>query len=269
MKKLTVQDIAKFLNCDFIGDGNTEIRGFSSSDNSRSNCLTFLTKGYKLGLDFGAVLLNDEEFWKRPRDFKCYLIVDNPKLAFARVLREFYVKEKSCRYIDFNTIVDKTVIIEGTVYIGDNVKIQPYVTIGTEGFGHVRNEQGEWEEFPQIGEVVIGSNVEIAVGSNIHRGTLDNTIIGRGTKISTHCNIGHNSIIGNHVFIGGNTNLGGKTQIGDYSFIGMRVVTKPGIKIGKRVTIGMGSVVTKDIPDNVMAFGHPAIIMKRKQDEKG
>ena len=265
MKKIKISKIVDFLKCEFIGDLGGEIKGFSSCDSLKLGCLTFLINDYNLNPGFGAVLLDEAGYCKRPRDFGNYLIVDNPKLCFARVLREFYESSHKPEIIfsgpKDNTLegkVHRTVEIEGNVYLDFTVKIQPFVSIGTEGFGHVKNEKGEWEEFPQIGGVRIGENVEIAAGCNIHRGTLDDTTIGEGTKISTHCNIGHNCQIGKHVFIGGNTNLGGGTKIGDYSFIGMRVVTGPQTKIGKHVAVGMGSVVTKDLPDNALAYGNPA-----------
>ena len=81
MDKLTVKDIVDFLDCDYVGDIGTEIKGFSSSSNSKSFYLTFLTEGYTLGVDFGAVILSKLNYVKRTRDFKTYLIVDNPKLV--------------------------------------------------------------------------------------------------------------------------------------------------------------------------------------------
>ena len=52
---------------------------------------------------------------------------------------------------------------------------------------------------------------------------------------------------------------------GELSFIGTGATIIQSIKIGKNVTIGAGSVIIKDIPDNVIAVGNPAKIIKSKK----
>lgn len=255
LKSMNVLEITTFIKTTklVLGDPYRNILKFSSIKNAEKGSLIFCTAVNKNCLKninectiLSANFIND--------DNNTYIVVDNPKLWFARIIKKFVNPYKANN-------IHPTTIMEGNIDIGKNVFIQANCTIGTEGFGHIRDENNEWMHFPQIGGVIIENDVEIATGTNIHRGTLDNTIIGQGTKISTHCNIGHNSIIGKHTFIGGNTNLGGKTEIGNYCFIGMRVVTKPGIKIGNNTTIGMGSVVTKNIENNCIAYGNPARII--------
>ncbi len=51
-------------------------------------------------------------------------------------------------------------------------------------------------------------------------------------------------------------------SIGDKAWIGGGAIILPGVTIGDNVTIGAGSVVTKDIPDNVLAFGNPCKVVK-------
>lgn len=238
-----------------------------------------------------------------------YIMVDNPRLTFAKVIKKFFKRKCKEQIFNgsislrnpnvhptavIETLLDSSIIVgpyscigkgceinrgteigsyvciySGKVRIGKNVKIQSHVAIGSVGFGFERNEDGKWEGFPQVGGVLIGDDVEIAVGTNVHRGTLDDTIIGEGTKVSIGCNIGHNSEIGKHTFIAGSTNLGGKTQIGDYCFIGMGVVTKPGVRIGNNVIIGMGSIVTKNIKDSYIAYGFPAEEIRENQAKYG
>jgi len=55
--------------------------------------------------------------------------------------------------------------------------------------------------------------------------------------------------------------------IGDNVWIGGNVVILPGVKIGDNVVIGAGSVVTKDIPDNVIAMGNPCKIVREITEE--
>jgi len=253
---MKVADIIKFIDTIKLikGDINREITKPNSIKNANEGDLIFCIKENEMSLKNITSCTVICASFSKDNINNTYIIVKNPKLWFAKVVEHFFNPRKTNH-------IHKTVILEGDIEIGENVFIQAYCTIGTEGFGHVLDENEKWTYFPQIGGVIIEDDVEIAVGTNIHRGTLDDTIIKKGTKISTHCNIGHNSIIGKHTFIGGNTNLGGKTEIGDHCFIGMRVVTKPGIKIGNNTTIGMGSVVVEDIGDNCIAYGNPAKVI--------
>ena len=59
-----------------------------------------------------------------------------------------------------------------------------------------------------------------------------------------------------------------KTKIGDNCFIGARVLIMPGVSIGKNSIIGAGSVVTKSIPENVVAAGNPAKVLSSIEDYK-
>ena len=232
------------------GDLQREITGISSIKRAKPGNLIFCIKDNEHTLENvkGCTVICESYF---EDDNNSYIITDDAKFWFAKTTEKFY----SSRRTEY---IHHTVILEGRVDIGYRVFIQANCTIGTEGFGHVKDKNGVWNHFPQVGGVIIEDDVEIAAGTNIHRGTLDDTIIGQGTKISIQCNIGHNSIIGKNTFIAGNTNLGGKTEIGSHCFIGMGTITKPGIKIGNNTTIGMGSIVLEDIRDNCVAFGNPA-----------
>ncbi|HEY4495143.1 MAG TPA: hypothetical protein VJC01_01685, partial [Candidatus Paceibacterota bacterium] len=52
--------------------------------------------------------------------------------------------------------------------------------------------------------------------------------------------------------------IGGSVEIGDGSFVGISASIKNQKKIGKNVVVGMGAVVTKDVPDNTIVIGNPA-----------
>ncbi len=84
--------------------------------------------------------------------------------------------------------------------MGDGVIIHPGVRIGQDGFGFAMGANGH-EKIPQIGRVIIGSDVEIGANSTIDRGSLADTVIGAGTKIDNLVQIGHNVIIGRHCVI--------------------------------------------------------------------
>ena len=111
----------------------------------------------------------------------------------------------------------------------------------------------------------IGSyDIEIGSGTNI----LPGVIISNSSKIGMGCIVYYNSIIthdcniGDFVEISPSATLLGRCAIGSYSQIGSNATILPDIVVGKNVIIGAGSVVTKNIPDNCVAVGTPAKIIK-------
>jgi UDP-3-O-[3-hydroxymyristoyl] glucosamine N-acyltransferase len=156
------------------------------------------------------------------------------------------------------TIIHSGVHIYENVHIGQDVIINSGTVIGADGFGYERNNVGELEKFPHVGGVVIEDNVEIHALVHIARGTLGDTVIGQGTKIDSFCHIAHNVKIGKNCMIISHAMLGGSVNIGENSWIAPCACLREKIKIGSGVTIGLLSLVTKDVPDGQTVMGTPA-----------
>lgn len=112
---------------------------------------------------------------------------------------------------------------------------------------------------------IIGTfDVKIGDGSNVLSGAVfsNGTIVGKGCIIYYNSIITHDCTIGDFVEISPSVTLLGRSQVGSYSQIGSNTTILPDIKIGKNVIIGAGSVVTKNLPDNCLAVGIPAKIIK-------
>ena len=94
------------------------------------------------------------------------------------------------------------------------------------------------------------------------------SFIGDNVSIEENAIIGHDSVVGDHAQISANVVVAGGCSIGEATYIGLSVPIKQGIKIGANSIVGMGSVVLRDIPDNVIAMGNPARPMKNKDDSR-
>lgn len=110
---------------------------------------------------------------------------------------------------------------------------------------------------------VISSRVEIGEGACVLHGAVIhvNSRIGRDCIINTAAAIDHDCVVGEGCHIAGNSYLAGTVSVGDYTLIAPGAVIRDGISIGKNCVIGMGAVATKNIPDEVMAYGVPACIV--------
>jgi UDP-3-O-[3-hydroxymyristoyl] glucosamine N-acyltransferase len=141
--------------------------------------------------------------------------------------------------------------------IGQRVRIHAGAVIGSDGYGYVL-DQGIHRKVPQIGNVIIGDDVEIGANVTVDRGALGSTIIGRGTKIDNLVQIAHNVKIGEHCIIVAQAGIAGSSQLGNYVILAGQVGIGGHRKIGNQVTVAAQSGVMNDIPDGESWFGYPA-----------
>lgn len=221
---------------------------------------------------------------------KTFIIVEDPKLSFLRIVSAIFQKKpvwgkhKSSiidpeaiihpeTYIGPYCIVGKATIGAGTILhghcqiydnteIGENVVLHSHTVLGSDGFGFVRNNTNEIEKFIHIGKTVIEDDVEIYPFSNVDRGTLSETRIKKGAKIDHFSHIGHNSSIGENTIITAGVVFCGGSSVERDSWVGVNSIIKEKIKIGKNCTVGLGAIVTKDVPDNETWLGAPARKLK-------
>lgn len=139
------------------------------------------------------------------------------------------------------TLYPHVTIYAGTT-IGDRVVLHAGVVLGADGFGYVRDgATGEYTQFPQQGTLVIEDDVEIGANTTIDRGALEETRIGRGTKIDNLVHIGHNVRVGRNVVIAAQTGISGSTIIGDNAVIGGQVGMGDHATVGDGVIVGSGA----------------------------
>jgi UDP-3-O-[3-hydroxymyristoyl] glucosamine N-acyltransferase len=158
-------------------------------------------------------------------------------------------------------IYPRVTIYAGTT-IGDRVIVHAGTVLGSDGFGYVRDpKSGRYEKFPQVGRLVIEDDVEIGANSTIDRGALDETRIGRGTKIDNLVHIGHNCRLGQNVVIAAQTGLSGSIVIENDVVLGGQVGIGEHARIEEGVMLGgQGGVLPNKVlrGKGVAFWGTPA-----------
>ncbi|WP_418603897.1 UDP-3-O-(3-hydroxymyristoyl)glucosamine N-acyltransferase [Hwangdonia sp.] len=168
-------------------------------------------------------------------------------------------------YIGDNVVIDDyTVIFSGAkIYsdciIGKHCVINSGVIIGADGFGYAPTEKGQYNKVPQIGNVIIEDFVEVGAATTIDRATLGSTIIRSGVKLDNQIQIAHNVEIGKNTVIAAQTGVAGSTKIGENCQIGGQVGIVGHITIGSNVKIQAQSGIGRNVKDNEVLQGSPAL----------
>lgn len=112
---------------------------------------------------------------------------------------------------------------------------------------------------------VISSTVKLGNASFIEPGTViaSFAILGFGVFINRGVTIGHHVILNDFVTVNPGVHIAGHCNIGKGTQIGMGCSVFDHVNIGSNTVIGGGSIVTKDIPDNVIAWGNPCRIIRK------
>lgn len=186
-------------------------------------------------------------------------------------------------YIGKGVKIGDNVRIYPQVYIGDNVEIgkdsiiypgvkiykgcsignrcilQAGCVIGSDGFGFAPKSDGSYEKIPQIGNVVIGNDVEIGANTTIDRATFGHTVISDGTKLDNLIQVAHNVEIGRGNVFAAQSGIAGSTKIGNYNMVGGQVGFAGHIKVGDFNEIGAQSGIPSSVGSKKRLIGYPAI----------
>jgi UDP-3-O-[3-hydroxymyristoyl] glucosamine N-acyltransferase len=169
-------------------------------------------------------------------------IGENSRIGAGSVIGARVVVGSGCEIFPNVTIYPATTL-------RDRVIVHAGAVLGSDGFGYVRDRKtGHYEKFPQVGRLAIEDDVEIGANATIDRGALDETHIGRGTKIDNLVHIGHNCEIGEDVVIAAQTGLSGSIVIEDGVVLGGQVGIGEHARICEGVMLGgQGGVLPNKI----------------------
>jgi UDP-3-O-[3-hydroxymyristoyl] glucosamine N-acyltransferase len=149
------------------------------------------------------------------------------------------------------------VAIYDRMQIGQRVRIHAGTVIGSDGFGYVF-DAGVHRKVPQVGNVVVGDDVEIGSNVSVDRAALGSTVIGHGTKIDNLVQVAHNVEIGANSILCAQTGIAGSAKLGNFVVLAGQVGIGGHLKIGNQVTIGSKAGVMHNVPDGETWMGTPA-----------
>ena len=135
--------------------------------------------------------------------------------------------------------------------------IHAAAVLGAYGFGYDLVE-GRHRLTPQLGNVIIGCDVEIGAGTTIDRGTYGATVIGDGTKIDDQVMIAHNCRLGRHNMLCSQVGIAGSSTTGDYVVLAGQVGVRDHVHIGSGSIVGAKGGIVNDVPDGSRYIGIPA-----------
>ena len=253
--------------------------------------ITIVNKDFVPEQDLTTTLIKVEDAYKSfSKLLEYYNQVKNNKVGIekpsfvsesAKYGEAFYLGAFS--YLGDNVEIGNNVKVYPNVYIGDNVTIgndcvifagakiysesiigndcviHSGAIIGADGFGFTPNTNGEYSKVPQIGNVILEDNVDVGAGTTIDRATLGSTVLRKGVKLDNQIQIAHNVEIGEHTAIAAQTGIAGSTKIGKYCLIGGQVGIVGHITIGDRVKIQAQSGIGRNIKDDEVLQGSPAL----------
>ncbi|PIB31966.1 UDP-3-O-(3-hydroxymyristoyl)glucosamine N-acyltransferase [Gaetbulibacter sp. 5U11] len=277
----TLQDIAKIIDCTFVGDADFEVLGMNEIHVVTPGDIVFVDhpKYYDKALNSAATIVLINKNVDCPKG-KALLISDDPFRDFNKLTTFFKpftsanVAISSSAKIGKNTVIQPNCFIGHNVTIGDNCIIHSNVSIyddtvignnvtihagsilGASAFYYKNRPEG-FDQLKSGGRVVIHDNVDIGALCTIDKGVTGDTTIGEGSKLDNQIQVGHDTVIGKKCLIASQTGIAGCCIIEDEVTLWGQVGTTSGITIGKKANVLGQTGVTKSIEGGKSYFGTP------------
>ncbi|MEO8452103.1 MAG: UDP-3-O-(3-hydroxymyristoyl)glucosamine N-acyltransferase [Gemmatimonadota bacterium] len=159
--------------------------------------------------------------------------------------------------VEADTEIESHVTCCTRTRIGARVRIKAGAVIGSTGFGYISSQAGH-RRIPHVGGCVIEDDVDVGANSCIDRGSVDDTVIGAGTKIDNLVHIGHNARLGARCLVVGGVVIAGSARVGNDVILAGHSAVGGHLTVGDRVRVGAMSGVARSVPDGTDVSGFPA-----------
>jgi len=206
-----------------------------------------------------TAVIGEAVLWQEPVAIGPYVVLGrgvrlgkNVRIGAAAVLGDGVVLGDDVQ------VLPHVVCYSGTV-VGNRVILHAGVRLGADGFGYIPGKNGEMpRKMPQVGRCIIGDDVEIGANTTIDRGSVDDTVVGPGTKIDNLVQIGHNCRIGARCLIAGQAGIAGSTHVEDDVFLAGQAGLADHVTIGRGARVTVQGGVIGDIEPGATVSGYPA-----------
>ena len=287
----TLASIAEMVNGRVIGEPSAMVTGINEIHRVETGDLTFVDhpKYYDKALQSAAtfVLINKEV--EAPAG-KGLIFSDDPFRDYVYLTRKFMPFVPSSSAIDPSAKIGKGTIIQPHVSIGPNVVIgenciihsgvviYSHCVLGNNVIVHANSVLGAdafyfkrrtdfYDKMHSCGRVVLHDDVEIGACCTIDRGVSSDTIIGKGTKLDNHIQIGHDTVIGKNCLFASHVGVAGCVNIEDEVILWGQVGCQKDLTIGKGAIVLGQSGITKSIKGGQVYFGTPVKEAREKMKE--
>jgi UDP-3-O-[3-hydroxymyristoyl] glucosamine N-acyltransferase len=290
-KPFTLKEIASFINAKFDGDPGHMVTGLNEIHRVEPGDLTFVDhpKYYNKSLNSAATTIIINTKADVPAG-KALIYSDDPFRDYVMLVKKFRPFEPSSKMISDKSLIGEGTIIQPGAFVGNyvsigknciihsNVSIYDYTTIGDNVIIHSNSVIGAdayyfkkrpegFDKLESCGQTIIEDNVEIGALCTIDKGVSGDTIIGKGTKLDNHIQIGHDTIVGKNCLIGDHVAIAGVTNIEDDVMIWASCSINKDLVIGKGAIILACSGVDKSLEGGKTYYGVPAEDARKKWKE--
>jgi UDP-3-O-[3-hydroxymyristoyl] glucosamine N-acyltransferase len=288
----TPRQIAELVHGELTGPEDLVLTSVASLKNAGPSDLSYAEAKFQndaVQSRAGCLIVSSSSPGSPPLANRAVIVAKNPKLAFAIAAAVLLRKLESDPAIHSAAVIDSSaaigsgsrvgagcvvgrnvkigngcvlyprVVLYPNVEIGNNVIIHAGAVIGADGFGFVKDGE-RYVQFPQIGSVIIEDDVEIGANTCIDRGSLETTVIRRGTKIDNLVQIAHNVEVGEHTVIAAQTGISGSSTVGPHSILAGQVGIGEHARLDSHTILGgqAGVLNGKHVRGGEILWGTPA-----------
>ncbi len=282
---VSVKWLAEYIGAELRGDLDQMALGINEIHKVENGDISFVDfeKYYSKCLNSAATVIIINKDVECPAG-KTLLVMDQPFDGYIKIVKRFRPFEPANKMVSDSATIGEGTILQPNVFVGNHVTIgkdciiHPNVTIydhsiigdrvvihsgaviGADAFyfKRSRDKEVQYSKLLSCGRTILEDDVEIGACSTVDRGVSGDTIIGRGTKLDNHIQIGHDTVVGKNCIIASQTGVAGVSFIEDEVILWGQVGVNKDLTIGKGAVILGQSGVTSSVEGGKTYFGTPA-----------